>query len=149
MTLTDYLQKIADAIRAKDGTSDVINAQNFAERILSIPTGGSSVVSESGTFTVAEDKYNLTIPHSLGVVPDVVLCMVDDISNLITASSWGYIYSPIMIFNFVTASNTVLKGEIFPDCVSVTDASITFNTQYGRAIRSGYTYNWIVIGGLS
>lgn len=148
MALTDYLQGIADAIRIKDGTSDVINAQNFAERILSIPTCGSSIVSESGTFTVAEDKYDLTIQHSLGVVPDVVLCIVDDISNLITVSSWGYIFSPIMVFDFVTASNTVLKGEFLPDCVSVTDASITFNTRYGRAIRSGYTYNWIAIGGL-
>lgn len=148
MALTDYLQGIADAIRIKDGTSEGINAQDFADRILAIQTAGSSVVIESGTFTVAEDKYNLTIQHSLGVVPDVVLCMVDDTSNLITASTWGYIFSPIMVFNFVTASNTVLKGEFFPNCVSVTDESITFNTQYGRAIRSGYTYKWIAIGGL-
>lgn len=147
MALTDYLQGIADAIRIKDGTSKGINAQDFAERILSIPTGGSSIVSESGTFTVAEDKFNLTIPHSLGVVPDVVLCMVDDTSNLITVSTWGYVFSPIMIFNFVTVSNTSLKGEIFPDCISVTDTSITFNTRYNRVIRSGYTYNWIAIGG--
>ena len=148
MALTDYLQGIADAIRIKDGTTEVINAQDFADRILAIQSGGSSVVSDSGTFTVAEDKYNLTIQHSLGVVPDIVLCMVDDTSNLITVSSWGYIFSPVMVFNFITTSNTVIKGEIFPGCVSVTDESITFNTQYGRAIRSGYTYNWIAIGGL-
>lgn len=148
MALTDYLQGIADAIRIKDGTSEGINAQDFAGRILAIPAGGSSVVSESGTFTVAEDKYNLTIQHSLGVVPDVVLCMVDDTSNLITVSSWGYTFSPIMAFNLVTTSNTVIRGESFPNCVNVTDESITFNTQYGRAIRSGYTYNWIAIGGL-
>ena len=148
MALTDYLQGIADAIRIKDGTSDVINAQDFAGRILAIQTSGSSVVSESGTFTVAEDKYNLTIPHSLGVVPDIVLCMVDDTSNLITLSSWGYIFSPIMIFNIVTTSNTVVKSDNFADCVIVTDTDITFNTQYGRVIRSGYTYNWIAIGGL-
>lgn len=147
MALTDYLQGIADAIRIKDGTTEVINAQDFADRILAIQSGGSSIVSDSGTFTVAEDKYNLTIPHSLGVVPDVVLCMVDDTSNLITVSTWGYVFSPIMIFNFITTSNTSLKGEIFPGCVSVTDESITFNTQYGRAIRSGYTYKWIAIGG--
>lgn len=148
MALTDFLTGIADAIRIKDGTSDVINAQDFANRIIAIPAGGSSIVSESGTFTVAEDKYNLTIPHSLGVVPNIVLCMVDDTSNLITLSSWGYIFSPIMIFNIVTTSNTVVKSDNFADCVIVTDTDITFNTQYGRAIRSGYTYNWIAIGGL-
>lgn len=147
MALTDYLQGIADAIRIKDGTTEGINAQDFADRILAIQSGGSSIVSDSGTFTVAEDKYNLTIPHSLGVVPDVVLCMVDDTSNLITVSSWGYIFSPIMIFNLVTTSNTNFKVEPFTDCVRVTDTDITFNTQYGRAIRSGYTYKWIAIGG--
>lgn len=148
MALTDYLQGIADAIRIKDGTTEGINAQDFADHILAIQSGGSSIVSDSGTFTVAEDKFNLTIPHSLGVVPDVVLCMVDDTSNLITVSSWGYIFSPIMILNLVTPSNTYIKVEFFSDCVSVTDTDITFNTQYGRAIRSGYTYKWIAIGGL-
>ena len=34
MALTDYLQGIADAIRIKDGTSEGINAQDFADRIL-------------------------------------------------------------------------------------------------------------------
>ena len=126
----------------------MINAQDFAGRILSIPAGGSSVVSDSGTFTVAEDKKNLTIQHSLGVFPDVVLCMVDDTSNLITVSTWGYVFSPIMIACFSTTSNTIIRGEISTDSITVTDTSITFNVLYSRSIRSGYTYNWIAIGGL-
>lgn len=40
--LTDFLTDIADAIRTKKGTSDPINAQNFASEIESITTGGGS-----------------------------------------------------------------------------------------------------------
>ena len=148
MALTDLLTQIADSIRSKDGTTDTIKATDFPQRILDIQSVGSSLVSESGTFTVAEDKFNLTIQHSLGVVPDIVLCMVDDTSNLITVSTWGYVFSPIMIACFSTTSNTNIKGEISTDSITVTDTSITFNVLYGRSIRSGYTYNWIAIGGL-
>lgn len=40
--LTDYLTDLADAIRAKKGTSDPINPQNFSDEIASIETGGGS-----------------------------------------------------------------------------------------------------------
>ena len=38
--LTDFLTDVADAIRAKKGTTDKINPQNFADEIASISTGG-------------------------------------------------------------------------------------------------------------
>lgn len=40
MALKTYLTGIADAIREKKGTSDPINAQDFASEIASISTGG-------------------------------------------------------------------------------------------------------------
>ena len=40
--LTDFLTDIADAIREKRGTSDAINAQNFANEIAAIDGGGST-----------------------------------------------------------------------------------------------------------
>ena len=40
MSLRTYLTDIADAIREKKGTSDPINAQDFASEISSISTGG-------------------------------------------------------------------------------------------------------------
>ena len=36
--LTDFLTNVADAIRAKKGTSDLINPQNFDGEIASIST---------------------------------------------------------------------------------------------------------------
>ena len=38
--LTDFLTDVADAIRTKKGTSNLINPQDFSSEILSIPTGG-------------------------------------------------------------------------------------------------------------
>ena len=41
MSLSTYLTGIADAIREKKGTSEPINAQNFATEIKGIETGGN------------------------------------------------------------------------------------------------------------
>lgn len=43
--LTDFLTDVADAIREKKGTTDLINPQNFAEEIASIETGGGEGAS--------------------------------------------------------------------------------------------------------
>ena len=42
--LGDFLTGVANAIRTKKGTSDAINAQNFASEIESIQTGSSTKV---------------------------------------------------------------------------------------------------------
>lgn len=42
MKLTDYLAGVADAIRTKRGTTDKINAQDFASEIMKISSGASS-----------------------------------------------------------------------------------------------------------
>ncbi|MDD6881771.1 MAG: Ig-like domain-containing protein [Firmicutes bacterium] len=55
MLLTDYLTEIADAIRIKDGTTELINADDFAQRILDIPV---NKVSQSGLSFTACEKIN-------------------------------------------------------------------------------------------
>lgn len=40
MALRTYLTGIANAIRTKKGTTDPINAQDFASEITNLPTGG-------------------------------------------------------------------------------------------------------------
>lgn len=42
--LTDFLTDVADAIREKKGTTDLINPQNFSEEIRGIESGGSENV---------------------------------------------------------------------------------------------------------
>ena len=55
MALTDFLSGIADAIRTKDGTTELINADDFAQRILDIPV---NKVSQSGLNYTACEKIN-------------------------------------------------------------------------------------------
>lgn len=59
MALTEYLKTIADAIRAKKGTTETINAQDFATEIVNLPSGGNSnviEVSELPTENIDESK---------------------------------------------------------------------------------------------
>lgn len=55
MALTDFFSEIADAIRTKDGTTGLINANDFAQRILDIPV---NKVSQSGLSFTACEKIN-------------------------------------------------------------------------------------------
>lgn len=50
--LTNFLEDVADAIREKKGTQDLISAANFDTEILSIPTSG---IDTSDATAVADD----------------------------------------------------------------------------------------------
>lgn len=59
--LTDFLTSVADAIRAKKGTSDLINPQNFDSEIANISTSKeeqekSVTITENGAITVEPDS---------------------------------------------------------------------------------------------
>lgn len=61
-TLTD----IADAIRAKDGSSAPILTEDMASAIAAIPTDGGAMKYVEGTFTLVNDARFPTITHNLG-----------------------------------------------------------------------------------
>lgn len=70
-TLTELFEDIADAIRAKDGTSAQITASDFPTRILAIPSGGGGGEYE---FNI---KYNMNYFDYNGNWDDVI----EDTSN--------------------------------------------------------------------
>ena len=59
MTLIELFTQIADAIRAKKGTSEAIPAVSFAEEIASIQTGGAS----------GNTVYDLVLDGSYTIMP--------------------------------------------------------------------------------
>ena len=73
-TLTSLFDDIADAIRAKDGTSAEIVADDFPTRIAAIPTGGGGAtvealqVNTNGTYTAptgtAYSPVTVAVPNS-------------------------------------------------------------------------------------
>ncbi|MDR1001671.1 MAG: leucine-rich repeat domain-containing protein [Oscillospiraceae bacterium] len=50
-TLTDMVQDVADAIREKDGSSELIPVADYGAKIRAIPTGGTGGGSQGGVFT--------------------------------------------------------------------------------------------------
>lgn len=66
-TLSSLFTDIANAIRAKDGSSATIVADNFPAKILAIPTGitptGTVQITTNGTHDIAEyDKAEVNVP---------------------------------------------------------------------------------------
>ena len=72
--LTDFLTGVADAIRAKKGTTALINPQNFESEIASISGGGGSELNIHYGDTAPEDTSKLWVktvePESVEISPD-------------------------------------------------------------------------------
>lgn len=62
--LQDFLASVADAIRAKKGSTDLINPQSFATEIANLPSGGGAYIfiqsTAGATLTCGEQTYTLS-----------------------------------------------------------------------------------------
>lgn len=88
--LTDFLTDVADAIRAKKGTTEKINPQEFSNEIASITTGGGSV-------SVMKNDVNFydcdgTILHSFTKAEFLALSALPDLPTRegLTCQGWNY-----------------------------------------------------------
>lgn len=87
--LIDYLTDIADAIREKKGTSDLINAQNFADEIKNMPQGGEGESSGTGRDI---EYFSVTENESAGELIFLMsLVKLDYSGNISILTSAGYI----------------------------------------------------------
>ena len=148
MALTDFLTQIADSIRSKDGTTDLIVATDFPQRILDIPSGGWSGLPDSiktGTFTVAEDTVEtITIPHGLGTTPTMFFIFPDNPEYII--GNIGYTFMGIakdIGITFATKYNKLMSAVYSIYTTTCDDANIIItNTDATYMIRAGVTYRW-------
>lgn len=81
--LKDHLKEVADAIRAKKGTSDLINPQDFATEIEGISGGGSG--GESGgdnlIYINMEGYSNYTYP---ALASNLIKLKLDGVTQIIS-----------------------------------------------------------------
>lgn len=101
MTLSNLFANIADAIRERSGTSELITAENFPAKIRGIPAGAKSAVF-NGT-----NSYYLSLPDAIGfenVVIAVMTAVEDNIPQIIwtCAVAGSYAYT-----NYATTSRTI------------------------------------------
>ena len=83
--LTDFLQDIADTIRAKRGTSGPISAQNFSTEIAAIEGGGASTPDMP---VIGDGKTYLYIKIAAPGRMTVPLCFSQTVTNGVTID-WG------------------------------------------------------------
>lgn len=83
MALTDFLTQIANSIRSKDGTTDLIVATDFPQRILDIPSGGGDINLSYGTFIPTENTKTVIVEHGLNIVPNFgIVFIIDDMKGV-------------------------------------------------------------------
>lgn len=86
MALTDKLTAIADAIRAKGGTTDQLTLTGMVDAINAIQTGGggTGLAYDIGEFVLDADVKFLdpSLPHNLGEIPEFILVWTDDFAGL-------------------------------------------------------------------
>lgn len=93
-TLKSYLTTIANAIREKKGTTEPINASNFASEILSIQAGGSLNIAYSLTpptdtskiWLECEEPTSVEVKDRLSYNDTLKLALYDDTQTLVVSS---------------------------------------------------------------
>lgn len=153
MDIISLLTQIADSIRSKDGTTELIHAPDMPQRILDIPTSGSEIVKiSSGTFTPTSNVHSVEIEHGLSVTPNfsIVFALVDT-----PFGNNAYITSSCSVdsdkqFNmrirgaWGQVANMSKFGEV---CDSYDINTVTFNNvgnYTGDIFAANTTYKWIV-----
>ena len=150
MALTDFLTQIADSIRSKDGTTDLIIATDFSQRILNIPSGGSDIKVATGTFTPSSNVSNVEIEHGLSVTPNfsILFAIVDT-----PFGNNGYITASCSVdsdkqFNMRIRGSwgNVIGYQKFGEVSdSYNRNSVIFNdSNNGDKFVAGTTYKWII-----
>ena len=167
MALTDYLQGIADAIRIKDGTSDVINAQDFAERILAIPSDVLPFDVKCGTLTLANDfaayiaddesvVRPFVLQHGMDGKPDMFLMWdtYTEGTNPLSTLVYAYRFPDVRRFNAYPTntsnaerinSSSGTSQVVGTTMVDETNVTVHCNKDNYLIVRAGHTYMWIAV----
>lgn len=148
MALTDFLSGIADAIRTKDGTSELIPAKDFPQRILDIPSGGLPSNIKTGTFTVTEDTTEpITIVHGLGVVtPAMVLIFPDNPEYVIGKIAYSILGGLNISGEKIVASNSAAITSKYGICtIDVDDTNVVITPSSSTyKLIAGLNYRWYI-----
>lgn len=142
MALTDFLTQIANSIRSKDGTSDAIVATDFPQRILNIPSGGSSEV-EYHILSFTEDSTSIIIPTNKKC--EDIYTIISVPVNAIPLAQSGKQYIAVAEF-FPNGRNLSTSGTYYvlgvynnwgkPSSYSKTDSTVCSDSDTGILINA-------------
>ena len=138
--LTDFLTGVADAIRAKTGSSAPINAQDFATEIANIPSGGGG----SGSILVKVVDYDGTIiKEEMHEENDTFTMPEAPTHSGLVFEEWS---SPVTITNgsFTVPNRDIIIGPIYHTSSGVNelDIELTIVTGLTFSMKSSTTIYW-------
>lgn len=120
--LTNYLTDVADAIREKKGTTDVIPANTFDEEIKNLPSGGGDVSEYFETTVTKSTSSGFMSRRYIKKGPDLVLD--EDVTSLeYFASNFGYPFLPFFDTKNVTDFSNFMGNSSYVTIMPPYDTS--------------------------
>ena len=135
--LSDFLTDVANSIRTKTGTTELINAQDFSDKILSIQTGGGSGSTLKNLLDATKSTYYLFYTYKGtsvdGLIPYSDTENVTDMNNMFIGCRN---LTTIPLFN---TSNVTDMGAMFYQCAKLTTIPL-FNTSNVTNMVAMFSY---------
>lgn len=129
--LKDFVTDVADAIRAKKGTSDLINPQDFAEEISAISSGssGESGGSNWKYFDASEMEQKLGITE-FGAM--LIKIQFGEVTNIMSSAMMAVTGADgVIAFAVELSGKTSMTGELVSFGELITDSFIEGMKSFG------------------
>lgn len=131
--LGDFLKDVADSIRTKTGTTELINAQDFSDKILSIQTGGGENTLKN-LLDATKSCYGLFYNYKGISVNDLIQPILDT-GNVTSMDSMFYKCSLLTTVPLLDTSKVKNMSQMFWHCnnlqtVPAFDCTNVTNMQY-------------------
>ena len=113
--LGDFLKDVADSIRTKTGTTELINAQDFSDKILNISSGGNTL---KNLLDATKNCYYLFQDYSGVSVDDLI--QPNDTENVTNMSYMFYNCSNLTTIPQLNTGKVSNMNSIFYNCDKLT-----------------------------
>ena len=115
--LGDFLKDVADSIRTKTQTSELINAQDFSDKILSIQTGGGGTTVKN-LLDGTKSCYYLFYNYTGTSVDDLI--QPNDTENVTTMMGMFYYANKLTTVPLLDTSKVTNMSSMFQSCNALT-----------------------------
>ena len=114
--LQDFLTDVANSIRTKTQTTDLINAQDFSDKILSIQTGGENTLKK--LLDATKSTQYLFYRYKGTSVDDLI--SYNDTENVTTMKYMFYDCTKLTSIPLLNTSKVADMNHMFYACISLT-----------------------------